>query len=214
VLSQHHHSKEPVVKTRLSPWGEGFQVAIYTPDQRDLFGQICGYFAGAGLSVLDAKIHTTGAGYALDTFLVVDPFVDAGAPEQYRNRLSLVETELARQLATENSPKAVVEGRSSRRSRSFPVQPSVDFRPDESHKKFVLSIVANDRPGLLYQIAQILADYDIAVHAARVTTLGERVEDSFLVDGPALLNNRTQLEIENKLLLALEQSGVKPELVS
>jgi len=205
VLSHHHHSKEPIVKTRMSPWGEGFQVAIYTPDQPDLFGRICAYFAGAGLSVLDAKIHTTDAGYALDSFLVVDPFNDANAPEQYRNKLSLVEVELAHALGTDKPIPAVTDGRGSRRSRSFPVQPTVEFRPDEHQEKFVLSIVANDRPGLLYQIAQVLADHEIAVHAARVMTLGERVEDSFLVDGASLLNNRTQLEIENKLLRALEQ---------
>lgn len=205
VLNPHHHSKKPIVKTRMSPWGEGFQVAVYAPDQRDLFGRICAYFAGAGLSVLDAKIHTTDAGYALDSFLVVDPFIDANAPEQYRKKLSLVEIELATWLATDTPPPTVHAGRGSRRSRSFPIQPSVEFKPDESQEKFVLTIVANDRPGLLYQIAQVLANYEVTVLAARVTTLGERVEDSFLVDSPSLLNNRTQLEIENKLLSALEQ---------
>ncbi len=33
-----------------------------------------------------------------------------------------------------------------------------------------------------------------------MTTLGERVEDTFLVDGPALQQNKLQLEMESDLL--------------
>ena len=44
---------------------------VYAPDQPDLFARICGYFDRAGFSILDAKIHTTQHGYALDTFQVV-----------------------------------------------------------------------------------------------------------------------------------------------
>ena len=71
-LSRHvGTAKVPVVRARLSPVGEGLQVLVYTPDQPDLFARICGYFDQAGFSILDAKIHTTSNGYALDTFQVV-----------------------------------------------------------------------------------------------------------------------------------------------
>ena len=64
---------EPVVKARLSRDGAGLQVLVYLPDQKELFARICGFFGRAGLSILEAKIHTTRAGYALDTFTVHDP---------------------------------------------------------------------------------------------------------------------------------------------
>ena len=51
--------------------GEGLQVLVYSPDQPDLFARICGYFDGAGFNILDAKVHTTRNGYALDTFQVI-----------------------------------------------------------------------------------------------------------------------------------------------
>src|SRR5206468_4669574 len=63
----------PVVRARLSRAGAGLQVLVYLPDQKDLFARVCGYFARAGLSILEAKIHTTRHGYALDTFAVHDP---------------------------------------------------------------------------------------------------------------------------------------------
>src|SRR5690606_5206996 len=80
---------------RASDLGEGFQVVVYQPDQPDLFARICGYFDSKNLSVLDAKIHTTEHGYALDSFVLVDPTGSA----QYRDILSLVEAELAQRLA-------------------------------------------------------------------------------------------------------------------
>jgi len=149
--------------------------------------------------VLDAKIHTTAHGFALDSFLLVDP---AGA-SRYRDILSLVEAELAQRLAARGELPAPVRGRSSRRSRYFPIEPSIDLRPDERGRQFLLSVVANDRTGLLYSIARVLGRYRISLHTARITTLGERVEDVFLIDGEALHNEREQLQFETDLLAAL-----------
>ncbi len=61
---------------RLSSLGEGLQVLVYSPDQPDLFARICGYFDGAGFNILDAKVHTTRSGYALDTFQVISPHIE------------------------------------------------------------------------------------------------------------------------------------------
>ncbi|RPH67545.1 MAG: [protein-PII] uridylyltransferase [Burkholderiales bacterium] len=199
VLHPYADTTDPIVRARLAPIGEGFQVVVYQPDQPDLFARICGYFDSKNLSVLDAKIHTTGHGYALDTFVLVDP---AGSA-QYRDILSLVESELAQRLAARGELPAPVRGRSSRRSRYFPIEPSVDLRPDERGRQFLLSVVANDRTGLLYGIARVLGRYGVNLHTARITTLGERVEDVFLIDGAALRKPREQLQFETDLLTAL-----------
>ena len=199
VLARNAFGQAPVVRSRLSRFGEGFQVLVYVPDQSDLFARICGYFDSVNLSVIDAQIHTTGSGYALDSFLVVDPF----AQTPYRDRLMLVESQLSERLARRAPLVAPIEGRSSRRSRSFPVKPIVELRADESGRQFLLSIVANDRTGLLYRIALVLARHGVNVHTARVATLGERAEDTFLIDGPALSNPNHQLQIEAELTAAV-----------
>jgi hypothetical protein len=68
----------------------------------------------------------------------------------------------------------------------------VDLRPDERGQYYLLSVSANDRTGLLYSIANVLAKYRINLHTAKVMTLGERVEDVFLIDGPACPSRATR----------------------
>ena len=86
---------EPVVKARLARDGAGMQVLVYLPDQKELFARLCGFFGRTGLSILEAKIHTTRAGYALDTFALNDP---VHADASYRETLQMVEFELTRLL--------------------------------------------------------------------------------------------------------------------
>ena len=190
---------KPIVRARLSPVGEGLQVMVYTPDQPDLFARICGFFDQAGFSIVDAKVHTAGNGYALDTFQVVTAML----PEHYRELTSMVENDLDHTLAQQGPLPTPSRGRVSRRVKSFPIAPRVDLRPDEKAQRWLLSISASDRAGLLYLVARVLAKHSLSVQLAKVTTLGERVEDSFLVQGPELQYNRKQIEIETELLQAL-----------
>jgi len=63
--------------------------------------------------------------------------------------------------------------------------------------------VANDRTGLLYGIARVLSEHQVNLYTARISTLGERVEDLFLVDSPALQDPREQLALETDLIAAV-----------
>jgi [protein-PII] uridylyltransferase len=189
----------PLVSARLSPLGEGLQVLVYSPDRPDLFARICGYFDSAQFSILDARVHTTRAGYALDTFQVITPFFD----QAYRDLIALVENQLGLALQADGALPQPSRGRLSRRVKSFPVTPRVQLRPDERAQRWVLSVSASDRSGLLYSVARVLAKHDINLQLAKISTLGERVEDTFLVDGAALQHNRSQIEFETELLDAL-----------
>jgi len=184
----------------MSPIGEGLQVLVYTPDQPDLFARICGHFDQAGFSILDARIHTTRNQHALDTFQVVSSML----PDHNRELVNMVESELQQVLAAAGPLPAPGRGRVSRRVKSFPVAPRVSLAPDEKAQRWLLSVSASDRVGLLYCIALVLARHHISVQLAKVTTLGERVEDTFLISGPALQVNKRQIEIETELLEVLE----------
>src|SRR5206468_8574996 len=87
-------AEKPVVKARLAPFGEGLQVMIYTRDREALFARICGYFERAGFNIVEAKVHTTRNGYALDTFLILGQ-ESAG---HYREQLSMIESGLTEEL--------------------------------------------------------------------------------------------------------------------
>ncbi len=191
-----------IVKARISPLGEGMQVLVYTPDQADLFARICGYFDQAGLSILDAKVHTANNGYALDTFQVITPSMS----DHYRELISMVESELTLTVNKQAPLPVPVKGRVSRRVKSFPIQPRVRLEPDEKAQKWLLSISASDRLGLLYSVANVLAKHGINLQLAKISTLGERVEDTFLISGPALQQNKAQIEIETELLHVLQSA--------
>ncbi|MFY9327794.1 MAG: [protein-PII] uridylyltransferase [Georgfuchsia sp.] len=191
---------EPVIRARINPIGEGLQVMIYTPDQPALFARLCGYFAKLGYSIFDAKIHTTRHGYALDSFVLF------GLQEHlpYRDMIALIEHDLAELLKNPPPLEAPVRGRVSRQVRNFPVQPEVEIRADERGSRYLMSITASDHPGLLFAVAKTLSRHGIAVQTAKIATLGERVEDSFLITGDALAKTSTLVRLEQDLLEALQ----------
>lgn len=190
----------PVVKARLSPAGEGLQVVIYVPDQRQLFARICGYFGSLGFSIVDAKVYTTRHGYALDTFEILD----TGSVAHPRDMMAQIEKDLADWLARQVPLPASPQGRVSRRVKHFPITPEVRLVPDEKGQYYSLSVTAGDRPGLLYAIARVLSRHDVNLHTAKIATLGERAEDVFVVSGAVLANSKTALQLETELLEALQ----------
>ena len=195
-------SKTPVVQARLSSIGEGLQIVVYVTDQSDLFAKICSYFDHKGFSIQDAIIHTTRHGYALDTFQV--SYLQNIQISEYRPIIQMVEHELVELLMKNDPLPAAQKGRISRQSRTFPMQPRVQLIPDEKGDLFILSLTANDRAGLLYSISKILASHQISLRNAKINTLGERVEDTLLLDGEKLkLNPKLQIQIETELIEAL-----------
>ena len=193
-------SPEPVVKARINPHAEGIEVMVYTLDQIDLFARIVGFFARAGYSIMDAKIHTTRHGYALDSFMLLD----VSGRDSDRDMISYIEHELTDRLNRQASPEAPASGRVSRQVRHFPIQPVVTIQPDERGSLFVLSVSAADRPGLLYIVAMTLASHHAILHTAKIATLGERVEDTFLVSGGDLGESNNRIKLETELLNKLK----------
>lgn len=202
-LFNHVETQEPIVRARLSPAGEGLQVAVYVKDQLDLFARICAYFERHRFSIWDARIHTTKHGYALDTFQISGShLVDEGG--SYRDIIQLVEYELAESIQKSAPLPEPNMGRLSRQSKSFPIQARVSLQPDERNQYFALTLSASDRSGLLYAVAKALAKHQISLHTARINTLGERVEDIMLLDGKNLSKNpKLQIQLETEILEVL-----------
>ncbi|HEX5802148.1 MAG TPA: [protein-PII] uridylyltransferase [Azospira sp.] len=194
------NDEKPVVKARLNPASEGLQVMVYTRDQRDLFARLAGFFARAGYNIVDAKIHTTKHGYALDSFVLLD----TADRDNDREMLSYIEHELSEHLRLLTEPATPVTARLSRRLKHFPITPSVSIEADDKGAHLVLSLVAADRPGLLYAVAKALAAHGATLHTAKIATLGERVEDTFLVSGGDLDQSAGRIRLEAELLELLK----------
>lgn len=183
MLWRRADSREAVVRARLSPAGEGIQVMVYAPERPDTFARICGFFARIQYTILEAKIHTTNHGYALDSFQVMDL---AHRGIHYRDFLSFVEHELARELDPAQPLQQAARGRLSRHQRHHPYPTTVTLDADAQGRGHMLSITCADRGGLLFAVADVLRRHGVGLDAAKIDTLGERVEDTFLVRGAAL----------------------------
>lgn len=194
------HVDKPVVKARIPSQGEGLEVMVYTPDQPDLFARLVGFFGRAGYNIVDAKIHTTRHGYALDSFMLLD----VSGRDSDREMISYVEHELFERLTRQSPPEALGGGRVSRQVKHFPIQPQVTIEPDEKGTLFVLSVIAADRPGLLYTVATTLAAHGAHLHTAKIATLGERVEDRFLISGGGLGESVSRIKLETEIMEQLQ----------
>jgi len=192
-------TQKTIVQCRISPLGEGLQVLVYTPDQTDLFARICGYFDQASFDILDARIHTANNGYALDTFQIISD----NQLENLDHLILNIEAELTEFISQKTSLPEPSKGRLSRRVKSFPITPRVTLSPDEKSENWLLNVSTSDRMGLLYSISLVLAKHKISLQLAKIATLGERVDDTFLIQGSELQNNRMQISIETELLKAI-----------
>jgi [protein-PII] uridylyltransferase len=200
-LHSHVSSETPVVRARLSPVGEGIQVLIYTPDQEALFARICGYFDRTAFTIVEARIYTATDGHALDTFQIMHRSAEG---EHYRKTLQRIESELQERLKAQTPLEPPQQGRLSRHLRHFPIDVMAHVgEPERDHIR-PLTIVAGDRPGLLYRISRVLVDHGIHLHGARINTLGERAEDAFLISGREMESAQDREKLQRDLLAALE----------
>ena len=190
------NSTTPIVKARLSRAGEGLQVMVYCADQRGLFARICDFFARMNYTIVEAKIHTTLHGYALNSFQIMD--VKHGNTA-YRDIMTYIEFELTQQIMQEKTITPVSTGRVSRQLKHFPLKTRVEIKPDNKGMH-VLSLIAGDRPGLLARIALILDKYNIRLQRAKINTLGSRVEDVFWISGTALAKTEQQDALRDAML--------------
>jgi [protein-PII] uridylyltransferase len=201
----HHRpaTAEPITHARINPSGDGIQVMIYLPDQPNLFARVCGFFARHGMSIATAKVHTTLHGYALDSFVLLIPDEEA---QTYRDIISFIEHNLTTCLKAQQPLAAPPPARLSRQVKHFPIAPEILIQPDECGTRYIMSITAVDRPGLLYSLARILSRHDIFIHSAKIATFGERIEDTFLISGNELSKTATLVHLEQELLAALQVS--------
>ena len=188
------------VFARKSPRGQGLQVMVYTRDGADVFARICAFFERSSLSVMEAKIYTTPTGWVLDSFELVTHEM----PEHYRELLSMIEAELAQELQAPKPLPTPRKGRLSRRVRHFPMRPLLKLNDVAQSEQVQLDIACADRVGLLYSIARVLAAQGISLQSAKIVTLGERVEDRFMLQGAALRDTQLRQQLSAALLDAVQ----------
>ena len=202
LLTPHLNTIKSIVRARLSPSGDGIQVMIYTKDRTDLFARICNFFDRMGYSIAEARIYTTEHLYALDSFIILD---QSGKSVSYSGLLKFIETELASKLDSGASLESPMQGRLSRQVKHMPIQAQVTISEESGNNNHKLEIIANDRPGLLATVAHKFLVQEIELHTAKINTLGNRAEDTFLISA----KKGQKLDLEHiKLLEAILLSDI------
>ncbi|GAB5348520.1 [protein-PII] uridylyltransferase [Alteriqipengyuania sp. 357] len=155
-------------------------VTVIAADHPGIFMRIAGAIHLVGGNIIDARIHTTRTGYAIDNFLVQDPL---GRPFGEDNQLNRIETSIAEALESGARlvPKLAQRPLPRRGAGAFDVRPFVSFDNDASHRFTVIEVAARDRPALLNRLARALFEQHAMIRSAHITHYGERAADTFYV---------------------------------
>ncbi|MBW8785826.1 MAG: [protein-PII] uridylyltransferase, partial [Novosphingobium sp.] len=186
-------------------------VTVIAADHPGLFYRIAGGIHLAGGNIIDARIHTTRNGVALDNFLVQDPL---GRPFSEASQLARLETAIADALANRVKlvPQLAARPLSRPRADAFEVRPRVEFDNQASNRFTVIEVSARDRPALLNRLARGLFESRLIVHSAHIATYGERAVDTFYVTdllGEKLVPGARQKAVEKSLLEAAGEQTVE-----
>jgi [protein-PII] uridylyltransferase len=176
----HEDSGALKVRCEVYPARGATLVTVIAADHPGLFYRIAGGIHLAGANIIDARIHTTRTGWAVDNFLVQDPH---GGPFNEEPQLRRLEASIADALANRNAlvPQLARRPLSHSRATAFDVRPVVSFDNQASGRFTVIEVNARDRPALLNRLARALFESRLLVFSAHITNYGERAADTFYV---------------------------------
>jgi [protein-PII] uridylyltransferase len=182
AIAGHHDKSKPLVVLRSSldsSVANTTQIFIHARSSAQLFPRICAQLEQLDLSVHDARIYNANDGMTLDTFFVLS--ADGSSIAEDATRLNHIREHLTETLGDYSGAKDSVQRRTPRAKKSFSVPTETTMSVDEIKNYSVLEVATPDRPGLLARISRIFVDFGIELQAAKIQTLGERVEDVFFI---------------------------------
>ena len=155
----------------------GTELFVYGKDKPKLFATVMAILDNKKITVHDASIMTSKDNYALDSFVILE---QDGEPVSQLSRIQGIKKTLIKALSNE-TPKLPKFRNLSRKMKPFKVATQVSFPTTRSHGKSMMELIALDSPGLLARVGEILYRCEITLLAAKITTIGERAEDFFLL---------------------------------
>lgn len=207
VLEEHAgkltSSDTPVVSASVREDGGGVSLLVAGHDRLGLFARLAGTIAAQGANVVSAQVYTGPSGFIVDVFILQDGkggVFAAGDP----GRLRRLEEEV-RRVFTSDAPIKQIPSPSNRREAAFLVMPQVKIDDTASADYTVIDVAGRDRPGLLHDVANVLAERNISIHSAHVGSYGERVFDAFYVQLPENFTEDDKSSLKEQLLAVLRR---------
>lgn len=153
----------------------GTEVFIYCQDQPHLFNKVVSTIGAKKFSIHDAQIITTQDGYVFDSFIITE--LNGELVEFDRRR----ELEQALTVALQSEKLPALSIVPNRQLQHFTVQTDVRFLQENKKEHTQMELVALDKAGLLAQVSQIFTELNLNLLNAKITTVGEKAEDFFIL---------------------------------
>ncbi len=131
------------------------------------------------LAIQDARIYNADSGHTLDTFYVLNEDNEpiGNDPEIYAR----IRAKIKKELSLVGNYQNEIKRRTPRILKQFSIPTATSISNDITHGYTVLEVISPDRPGLLATIGQVFMELNIQLQNAKISTLGERVEDVFFI---------------------------------
>ena len=178
----------PLVSVRPQIESETAQFLICSPDSDRFLSDVTAGFDEENMNIIDARVHKARSGLVMMIFVVLmEPNILIN-----EDQLAASTLRMRKQLLDPQPKKRSQQKQLAPRMKHFPIATEVKFHSDRDHRHTVMEVTAQDRPGLLHQVANALVHCKARLVNARVSTFGERAEDIFL------LHDRDGDEIRSK----------------
>ncbi len=199
------HPDDPIiVSIRQATYTKNTKLFVYADEVAHAFSQVTGVLGALGLSILNAEIFSTSDDKIMDTFIIQDqnnqPVTDPELIAQIRNQLLVA-------LKSDSIYQGEYHVRQPRHLKAFDHPTEVQFEQDYLNGRTVMEISALDMPGLLSVIANVIAEMDIDITHAKISTLGEKIDDIFYLttaDGEAITDPAILDRLAQNLKKALD----------
>ena len=202
----------PLVAVRYSEDSASTIVLIFTPDTSNLLVKATAGFDQLNLNIVDARLHTSHTHFALHSYAVLDhedrPIDNQPAMDEIRDsiREQIINPLKGRDPRKAHLPRSI---------KQFPMPTTVNIS-EALHDKTTIEVISQDRPGLLYQIAEAFDTCGIKMHNARIATYGAHVEDIFDVTdlGGKPLTDETQCKcLKQEIVSRLDGTAAENTVV-
>lgn len=197
-----HSLTEPVAFINQHPFHGGTEICIYCPDRPYLFATVSNELSKRNLSIHDALIITNKKEFALDTFIVLQPSGDLIPLNRHQD----IKEGLEAALKKTHYERARIRQLSSK-IRHFSVPTQVNFLSTLSDRTTYMELIALDRPGLLACVGEVFSNLDLSLRSAKIATIGEHVEDLFILTDKnnQALNEQLCQQLRSVIIEAIDQ---------
>ncbi|CAM4006969.1 bifunctional uridylyltransferase/uridylyl-removing protein GlnD [Vibrio neonatus] len=197
AILQQEDPDSPLILINPQPTRGGSELFVYTKDQPVLFASVVAELDRRNFNVHDAQVMISRDKYILDTFIILDqnnqPLEESRHAGIIKHLQDVIKDGRLTKIKPRRTPRNLVH---------FKVKTHTEFIATKNNSQTLMELVALDTPGLLAAVGATFAKLDLHLHAAKITTIGERAEDLFIITSPEgnKLDEQLQQLLRTKLI--------------